>query len=144
MVIMKRVRLVTGDKNIFARINDQLDSWKGGAFDELVCDSYAGATGYLGRDRRNQSADQHHRTLKNIVLRGKLREAVRLVCERESGGVLLPNEMASDKTGIMEETATTVLAKKHPHKKLFPGSTLEVYDKKPIFITVDIIDDEFE
>ena len=110
-------------------------------FDELVCDSYAGATGYLGRDRRNQSADQHHRTLKNIVLRGKLREAVRLVCERESGGVLLPNEMASDRKYVTEETVAAVTVNEYLQEKIPHSSTLEVYDEKTFFIPVDILED---
>ena len=74
--------------------------------------------GYLGRARGNQSADQHHHTFSKLVLRGKLREDVRLVCERELGGVLLPNEMVSNETVITEETVATVLAKKYPHEKL--------------------------
>ena len=41
----------------------------------------------------------------------------------------------------MEETITTVLANIHPYKKLFHFSMLEVYDKMPIFITLDFMDD---
>ena len=67
---------------------------------------------YLGSALRNQGADWHHRTFSNLVLRGKLCEAVIFVRKQELGGFLLPNEMASDKTEIMEETITAVLAKK--------------------------------
>ena len=35
-VILQHVWLVTGAKMICSRIDDQLDSWNSGAFDELV------------------------------------------------------------------------------------------------------------
>ena len=59
----------------------------------------------------------------------KLHDTVRFACKRDSGGVLLLNKSASNKMGIMEETAATVLAIKHPHKKLSLCSKLEVYSK---------------
>ena len=41
----------------------------------------------------------------------------------------------------MEETVATVLEKRHPHKKLPPCYTLEVYEKIHILIFWDITDD---
>ena len=94
-----------------------MEQWS--AFDELVYDSYAAATGYLGRARRNQSSDQCHSTLLNLVLRGKFHEAIRFVCKCElRGRGLLPSEMASNKTGVMDKTVATVLKKKRT--KNFP------------------------
>ena len=49
--------------------------------------------------------------------------------------------MASDKTDVTEETAVMVLAKKHMHKNIPYSSIIEVYDKTPIFIPVDIMED---
>ena len=82
-VILKHVRLVTGAKNICAQIDAQLYSWNSGAFDEIICDSCAADMGYLGRAHRNKSSEQCHHTFSNLLLCGKLREAVRLVCKRE-------------------------------------------------------------
>ena len=90
MVILQRVRLVTGAKNIFAWIDVQLNSWNSGAFDKIVCNSYAASVVYLGRDCKNQSADQHHCTLSNLVLLGKLCEAVSFFANRSWGGVYYP------------------------------------------------------
>ena len=61
--------------------------------------------------------------------------------QRDLGRVLLPYEMAPNKTGVREETIAAVLDKKHPHKKLPPSSTLAVYNKTPIFIPMDITED---
>ena len=48
MVILKRICLVTGVKNICALIDAGLNLWNSRVFDELVCDSYAADTDYLG------------------------------------------------------------------------------------------------
>ena len=76
---MQRVHLVTGAKNICAQIDSRLESWNKGKFDELVGDSYAATKGYLGREHRNQSANQRHHKFSTFVIRGKLRETVRFV-----------------------------------------------------------------
>ena len=39
---------------------------------------------------------------------------------------------------VTEETIVTVLVKKRPHEKLPHSSTLELYNKTPIFIPVGI------
>ena len=85
-VILQRVRLVTGTKNIRVQINTRLYPWNIGAFDELVNDSCAAAVGYMGRAHGNQNLEQRHCTFSNFVLCGKFFEAVIFFCERESGG----------------------------------------------------------
>ena len=102
------------------------------------------ATGYSGKANGNQSAEQNHRALSKFVPSEKLHETVRFACKRESGGVLLPNKSASNKMGIMEETSATVLAIKHPHKKLSLCSKLEVYSKTSNSISTNIMEDVFE
>ena len=109
-------------------------------FDELVCDSYAAATGYLGRAEGNKSKEQRYCTLSNVVLGKKLRNAVRLVCEPELGGFLLTQKIALDRMVIMEETVATILLGKNMHEKPPPCSMLEVYNKMPILITVYIME----
>ena len=47
-------------------------------------------------------------------------------------------KLALEKTGIMDETVVLVLVVKHPHEPPPPFYTLEVYDKTPILIHVDI------
>ena len=112
MVIMQCVWLVTGAKTISMEIDAQLKSWIKGAFDKLVCDSYASATGYLGWDQGNKIAKQIHRTLFNLVLRVKLRKVIKFVCKWESGRVLVPDEFSSHKMGVTEKSIAT---KNSPH-----------------------------
>ena len=52
--------------------------------------------------------------------------------------------MATNKTGVTEETVKAVLAGKHPPPKISYCYTLEVYNKTPIFIPVDITEDVVE
>ena len=84
-------------------------------YDKLVYGSYTAATKYLGRAHRTQNADKRHHTFSNLVLRVKLRKAVRFVCDQETGGVMQPDKLASEKMGVMDETAASVLAGKHLH-----------------------------
>ena len=53
---------------------------------------------------------------------------------------MLHEELATNKMGVTEESTETVLVGKHPHEKIPHCSTLEVYDKTPISILVDIIE----
>ena len=50
-------------------------------------------------------------------LLGKLRGAVRFFVNGKQEGVLQHNGLKLDKTGVMDETVTLVLERKHPHKK---------------------------
>ena len=85
-----------------------------------------------------------NRTFLNLVLKGKLRKAVQLVCEIEKGGVLKPDELADDLKCTIKETVTSVLEGKY-HRKTIPScATLETYEVTPIFIPLDITDKSVE
>ena len=77
----------------------------------------------------------------NPLNKGKLREAVQFVCDREQGGVLQPDEVAEDCTGTINKTVASVLDGKHPSKTIPSCATLETYEKTPIFIPINITED---
>ena len=52
-----------------------------------------------------------------------------------------PDELASDRTVIINETVASVLARKNLHEKNPSCSTLKTYDETTIFIPVDIAED---
>ena len=83
-VILQHVHLITGAKNIRALIDTKPELWNIGVFNKLVNNFYTTATGYLGRALGNQNAEQHHHTFLNLFLHGKLREAVKFLCKRET------------------------------------------------------------
>ena len=83
-------------------------------------DTFNASIGYLCKYHGIKSKEKCHRVFSNLVLKGKLREAIRFICAREIVFFFQPNELEEDLTGIMNETVTLVLVGKHPHKK-FPS-----------------------
>ena len=59
----------------------------------------------------------------------------------KQGGGLQTNELASDKTVVINETVSSFLTGEYPHKTIPSYSTLETYDKTHIFIHVEIMED---
>ena len=100
--------------------------------------------GYLGKSHGTQTTEEHHQTFLNLVLKGKLREAVRLVCAREKRGVLQPNVLVVDHTGMINKTVTSVLEGKYPSKTIPSCATLEMYGEKTFFIPVNITEEAVE
>ena len=58
----------------------------------LVEDMLRSSTQYLAAVRREETAEHRAKKFHGLVLRGKLRTAVRWIAERENGGFLLPEE----------------------------------------------------
>ena len=85
LVILKRVQLVIGAKNIHSQIEACLASWNCGAYCELIIDSYTAVTWYLGKSRGTQNTERLYPTFWNLVLCEKLRETVIFVYEWETG-----------------------------------------------------------
>ena len=58
----------------------------------LVEDLLRSCTQYLTAVRREETAEHRAKTYHSLVLRGKLRTAVRWIAEREKEGVLQPED----------------------------------------------------
>ena len=54
----------------------------------------------------------------------------------KQAGILQTDELTSDKTGVMNETATSVLEGKRLHEIIPSFSMVEVYNETPICIPV--------
>ena len=97
----------------------------------LILDS----TQYLTAVRREETAKHHVKTFHGLVLRGKLRNAVRWITEREKGGVLQP-EGHCTKTG---DRVLEVLHAKHPDARPLSAACLDAYPgTPPAMVPVDI------
>ena len=88
-------------------------------------DTYTAATGFWGEACDIQSKEKRHRTFSNLILKGKLCEAVIFFYTWEKCGAFQPEELADDITGIINETVTSVVAGKHLNKTNPSCSTLE-------------------
>ena len=88
-----------------------------GAYEKLVHDSNRAEGGALGNKRGAQTQEQRNCKILNLVLKGKLREAVHFICERQTGaggrfGKLLPDERVHYKSTVMDKTVAETLAGK--------------------------------
>ena len=97
-------------ENICDLIDSWFGLWKKGAYKELVQDFQRLAEEALWNNRGTQKPEQCHLTLSNVVLKGKYRRAVCFICDRETGRVLLLNEWASEKSGVMDKTIAEVFS----------------------------------
>ena len=82
---------------------------------------------YLAIAQREETAEHRAQTYHSLVLRGKLRTAVRWSTEREMGGVLQPGDRCT-KTGdrVME-----VLRAKHLEARTPTAAIMDSYPDRP-------------
>ena len=115
-----------------------MDAWEAKHYAMLVEDTLRSCTQYLTAVRREETAEYRAKTFHSLVLREKLRTAVRWITEREKGGVILPEDNCT-KTGdrVME-----VLHTKHPKARPLSAACMDVYpNNPPEMVPVDITDD---
>ena len=91
-VMIQRARHVMVSRGICRRIENILDTWEAGHYAILVEDLLRSCTQYLTAVRREETAEHRAKTYHSLVLRGKLRTAVRWIAEREKEGVLQPED----------------------------------------------------
>ena len=84
-VILQRVLLISGAKNIHDWITSRLDLWNKGVYDEFVQDSYGAASAYLGKSFGKQTQEQCYRTFSKLIMCGKLREVVWFIFKQDMG-----------------------------------------------------------
>ena len=104
----------------------------------LVNDTLSTCAEYLTVARREETTEHRAQKFHSLVLRGKLRAAVRWITESKTGGVLHPGDRCT-KTGdqVME-----VLRSNHPEARTPTAASLDSYPNRPLDLTpVDITDD---
>ena len=110
----------------------------GGKYAMLFGDTLRSCEEYLTAARREETAEHRAQTYHSLVLRGKLRSAVRWITERETGGVLHPGDQCN-KTGYR---VLEVLRAKHPEARTPTAACLTSYTGCPPELTlVDITND---
>ena len=97
-VILQRTRHVTASDAIRRRIAKRLKAWGEGKHVMLVSNTLRLCEEYLTAARGEETTEHRAQTYHSLVLRGKLRSAVRWITEWETGGVLQPGERCK-KTG---------------------------------------------
>ena len=77
------------------------------------------------------------KTFESLVLKGKIRSAVRFATMRDKGGVLAP-DATDEKTGL---TVLEVLKGKHPEAIIPDAEVLEEYPEVPDMVPLDTTSD---
>ena len=122
-LILQRAYHVTAYQEIRCRIEKRLDAWGEGKHAMLVKDTLQACKEYLPVAWRKEMAEHRVQTYHSLVLRGKLRTAVRWITERETGGVLHTGDRCT-KTGdrVME-----VIRTKHLEARTPTAASLDSY-----------------
>ena len=134
-VILQRSQHVTASQVIRRCIGKRLDAWAEGKHSMLVEDTLQACGEYITVAGREETAEHRAQTYHSLVLRGKLRMAVRWITKQETGGFLQPGDRCT-KTGdqVME-----VLRAKHLESRTPTAASLDSYPDRPPEITpVDI------
>ena len=95
----------------------------------------------LGNKRGIQTQEKRQHKISNFVLRGKLCESIRFICNRETGGVFLLSIKASDSTIFANKTIEDFLEVKYLLEKKPHCYAWEEYEETPVFIPVDMTED---
>ena len=109
-VILGREHGVREAKAIRRRITRRIELWREGKVQELVEDTVATAIRGQGRSKGGDDDEAFARRFDSMVTGNKCREAVRLLTNRQSGGVLGMEDIDA-KTG---KPVVEVLRDKHP------------------------------
>ena len=113
-VILFRNPRITKSCDIRRRIERRLDLWDEGHYSALVADCVEEALRNSGSGK-SAGFDAKARRYNNLVVEGKLRQAVRGVTDRNGGGILLPEDHCTKETS---KTVREVLESKHPHLRI--------------------------
>ena len=108
-VILQKTTGVQSASSIRQRLTQRMDLWQQGDFAALIDDVEAEILGKVGSPRIPND-DALARSYNAKVLSGRLRSAVRFITQRDTGGVLQPDD-ACTKTG---RPVLDVLREKHP------------------------------
>ena len=106
----------------------------------LVEDTTRISRAMVSKVARGMSEEAISKTFTSLVLKGKIRTAVRLVTFRGAGSVLSPENMDA-KSG---QPVVDVLRVKHPAPIVPNVRVLEHYDVVPEFVPIDITEDTVE
>ena len=144
-VILRKDPMIWKAKAIRKRITKKLDQWEKGLIAELVQDTVAMAKRGAGGARKSKDDESIARKYHSMVIGGRLRAAVRMLSNRDGGGVMHPED-ADTKSG---RKVIDVLREKHP-EMMIPGldeegwASFESYDECLNSVPVDCTEETVE
>jgi hypothetical protein len=115
--ILCKVKDVKQFSDVKKLIWGRLDAWEAGKHCALVkgVEEEAAGRGYSMPSNHEFDIESAGRRYNSMILSGKLRAAVRMVTDRDPGGLFKPNEDKCSKTGRL---VNDVLREKHPEARV--------------------------
>jgi hypothetical protein len=134
MVLLQRRHGVTKRADIKRRLLSRLLAWKEGKYAFLVEDTQQDLLAKQSKARGDTTPAHRAKVYNSKLMRGHLQSAVNFITDRESGGILYPDDL-DEKSG---HQISRVLQEKHP-KMRDPGPTaMPTYESTPDLPTLDI------
>ncbi len=114
--ILRKVKDIKRASDIKQLISSRLDLWEAGKYCALVkgVEEEALMSGFGATHNREFEVESAGRRYESMVLSGKIRAAVRMVTDRDPGGLLAPDDQCT-KSG---RPVIDVLREKHPEARI--------------------------
>jgi hypothetical protein len=94
MVILQRTRPVKRARDhVKKRLLWRLEAWDSEKYDMLVQDTERDIHAFLSPKQRGTTTEQRIMIYHRMVMRGKLRQAVRYLTDREKDIILIPDDL---------------------------------------------------
>ena len=100
-VLLQRDPMIKASKDIRTLIGRRIEDWKENKFDKLLAEAVrCGKKKQINQDNLN---DKHvSKVFASVMMKGKVRSALRWLSERASGGVLDPMQEAKKNVTVLE------------------------------------------
>ena len=109
-MILQRSPDFKGVSNIKRRIRQRILEWEEKKLEKLISSTIICAEAYLNRKRGGLDTKERAQLFSFLIYRGEIREAIRVICERETGGIMLPGDVDLKTGDLVKKT----LESKHP------------------------------
>ena len=141
IVSMLQVTLdIKGTEKVRYRIIQYITKWKVGKYQILISSTVLCALANLRCKRRQISIKERVKVFSSLVCRSKVRAAIRYVCERDKGGVLMLGDKDTKSSSLVSEA----LLKKHPNRHDVSIKNLLVFESYLDFINVLVTEENAE
>jgi hypothetical protein len=133
-LILQKDKNFKKTKDIRNLLKRRMIMWEKGQYDELLkeaehCDRK------LPQSSGRMNADQEAKIFSNLIMQGKLREAVRFITDRQGGGVMDPEQDAGKPAG---KSVFEVLLSKHPEQRIPEENDFIECDELPPLINIEL------
>ena len=132
-VMLQRNHMVRVGSDMCQLLKQRMEMWTTNSFEALLCEGERCAAQYSSRQPR-LSDDHVVRIFTHLMLRGRVREAVRIATDRAGGGVLKPSD-TDVKSG---KCVLDVLREKHPPPSVTSQDAFVSCTDLPLLVDVDV------